>query len=68
MSLGGRGGGGARSLKGGAQGGRDPQRFGPGGARSRGGGEIPGTPETIWNRVDGQIRIFFNSMTWQSWV
>ena len=40
MSL---GGGGARSLKGGAQGGRDPLGFGPGG-RDHGGGEIPGTP------------------------
>ena len=36
MSLG--GGEGARSLKVGAQGGRDRQGFGPGGARSRGGG------------------------------
>ena len=48
----------ARSLKGGAQGGRDPQGFGPGGVRSlgiwpRGGGtrsregKIPGTPVSL---------------------
>ena len=51
MSL---GGGGARSLKGGAQGGRDPQGFGPGGSEiprdlapggRDHGGEIPGTPD-----------------------
>ena len=35
-------GGGARSLKGGAQGGRDPQGFGPEGEIT--GGKIPGTP------------------------
>ena len=56
MSLGSGGGGGARSLKRGAQGGRDPSGFGPGGERSLGswpregggaislGGEIPGKP------------------------
>ena len=44
MSLGvGGGGGGARYLKWGAQGGQDPLGFGPWGGRSRG-GEIPGTP------------------------
>ena len=48
-----------RSLKGGAQGGRDPLRFGPGGAISRGGGEIPGTP--VQNNLASDSKLFKNT-------
>ena len=49
MSLG--GGGGTRSLKGGAQGGQDPWGFGPGGGEITGGGRDHGGAKSLGHRI-----------------